>query len=169
MPRLTRQDHLDRSYMYAPYGCKLPHRSFRTWIARSASRSILFYGGRALREAFCAQVWPSLGGIGACGIDPLTTVTIRHGDGDPSTVSFLSHASTTASELESHLAALDTATRPSHVIVGLDGMRTMAEFLQSNTQALDTLQKLVPDADIVVRTPARSIQALVRAHSDRAI
>ena len=118
-----------------------------------------------LREAFCAQIWPSLGGVGACGIDALTTVVIGHGDGDASTVSFLAHTSPATAELEAHLSALDPAARPSHVVIGIDGHAAMATFLQSNTQALDSLRKLVPDADAVVRTPARSIQALVRARS----
>jgi hypothetical protein len=53
----------DRSYIYAPYNCKIPHRTIID-VAKSipSAKHFVFLGDSTMRGAFCARIWENIHG-----------------------------------------------------------------------------------------------------------
>ena len=55
--------HTNRSYIYAPYNCKIPHRTFLDAIkALPTAKHFAYFGDSTMRSPFCSRVWENLHG-----------------------------------------------------------------------------------------------------------
>ncbi|GAA6008147.1 hypothetical protein JCM10207_007045 [Rhodosporidiobolus poonsookiae] len=163
------------NHFWAPYQCKIPHRTFADWLNTIKADSIVFFGDSVIRDTFCLVVWTELFGkpeagqtchynsdTGPTGYHTTNKEgTYQRSDGGTTKLYFFWTPDGKGDAVASALESLPHP--PTHVLFSSAlwlATHPPEQYVRDLTPAMEALERLAPRAKTFVRGSAGVVQAI---------